>query len=209
MIDALQAATIMKTFTAYTALLLVSTDPVKAGFGGGHSNSVRKQDPYGNYAFSYDIANGHAARNGRTEHGGRHGVVGSYYIRDIDGRHRTVHYIADKAGFRAQIHTNEPGTKTSYAAAAAYSSANGKTASAGGFHGFDHFVGHGPTGYGHGQGHEGYGHTISYGTHEVGGPIYSAHGGIEHGLAAYGHSISHTHHGFSMEDFMDIYTGRT
>lgn len=71
---------------------------------------IRLQD-YGNYAFAYNIKNGHGAVNGRKESGGHGGTVGSYYIGDIDGRQRSVHYIADKLGFRAQVKTNEPGTK--------------------------------------------------------------------------------------------------
>ncbi|OQR67748.1 adult-specific rigid cuticular protein 15.7-like [Tropilaelaps mercedesae] len=126
---------------------------------GGHSNSFRKQDDYGNYAFAYDIKNGYGAVNGRKESGGHGGVVGSYYIGDIDGRHRSVHYVADKLGFRAEVKTNEPGTKTSYAAAAAYASANGKAAPAGGLHVAPHIVapviakaplGYGGFGYGAG-----------------------------------------------------------
>lgn len=36
-------------------------------------------------------------------------VVGMYSIREDNGRFRTVSYVADKGGFRAQILTNEPG----------------------------------------------------------------------------------------------------
>ncbi|OQR79726.1 hypothetical protein BIW11_00116 [Tropilaelaps mercedesae] len=180
-----------------SAVVLAALTTVHSGYAGGHSNSVRKQDDYGNFAFSYDIANGHGATNGRKESGGPHGVAGSYYIADVDGRHRAVHYVADKAGFRAQIKTNEPGTKTSYAAAAAYSSANGKAAPSGGLHGAAHYAGpvfakaplaygHGPIGYGHG----GHGHAISYGTHGVAGPVYGSHG------AGFGYGIGHAgHHG--------------
>lgn len=68
---------------------------------------------YGNYAFSYDI-HAHGGSNGRKESGSPHGVVGSYYLGVGDGRHRSVQYVADKGGFRAQINTNEPGTKVRY-----------------------------------------------------------------------------------------------
>jgi hypothetical protein len=37
--------------------------------------------------------------------------VGSYGLRDIDGRTRVVNYVADAAGFRANIQTNEPGVE--------------------------------------------------------------------------------------------------
>ncbi|OQR68035.1 adult-specific rigid cuticular protein 15.7-like [Tropilaelaps mercedesae] len=129
-------------FSAFVALLASCAPLVSAGIApvGGHSNSFRKQDDHGNYAFGYDIKNGYGAVNGRKESGGHGGVVGSYYIGDIDGRHRSVHYVADKLGFRAEVKTNEPGTKTSYAAAAAYDSANGKTAPAVGLHVAPHIV---------------------------------------------------------------------
>ena len=35
--------------------------------------------------------------------------VGSYGLRDADGRIRTVNYVADALGFRASVSTNEPG----------------------------------------------------------------------------------------------------
>ena len=35
--------------------------------------------------------------------------VGSYGLRDADGRMRTVNYVADALGYRATISTNEPG----------------------------------------------------------------------------------------------------
>ncbi|GFU43893.1 cuticle protein 14 isoform b [Nephila pilipes] len=37
--------------------------------------------------------------------------VGSYGLRDADGRIRVVNYVADAAGFRADIKTNEPGVE--------------------------------------------------------------------------------------------------
>ena len=35
--------------------------------------------------------------------------VGSYGLRDADGRVRVVNYVADALGFRASVSTNEPG----------------------------------------------------------------------------------------------------
>ncbi|GFS47252.1 cuticle protein 10.9 [Trichonephila inaurata madagascariensis] len=37
-------------------------------------------------------------------------VSGSYSVVDEDGRSRTVEYVADELGFRANVITNEPGT---------------------------------------------------------------------------------------------------
>ena len=63
----------------------------------------------GNYAFGYneDHATGGTFRK---EKGGPGVQVGSYGLRDADGRVRTVNYVADALGFRASISTNEPGT---------------------------------------------------------------------------------------------------
>ncbi|XP_003748609.1 adult-specific rigid cuticular protein 15.7 [Galendromus occidentalis] len=141
----------MKTFAIFGVVLLAAVS-CAIPHGGGQSSSFRKQDDHGNYAFAYDIKNGYGAVNGRKESGSHGGVVGSYYIGDVDGRHRSVHYVADKLGFRAQIKTNEPGTKTSYAAAAVYDSANGKVAPSGSLHVAPHVVAPvvAPYGYGHG-----------------------------------------------------------
>ena len=64
---------------------------------------------HGNYAFGYneDHATGGTFRK---EKGGPGVQVGSYGLRDHDGRMRTVNYVADALGFRASISTNEPGT---------------------------------------------------------------------------------------------------
>jgi len=132
----------------------VSADPFACVTADCSSLTNPFQQDHGNYAFAYDIKNGYGAVNGRKESGGHGGVVGSYYIGDIDGRHRSVHYVADKLGFRAQIKTNEPGTKTSYAAAAVYDSANGKVAPSGALHVAPHVVApvvaKAPIAFGHG-----------------------------------------------------------
>ena len=52
--------------------------------------------------------------------------VGSYGLRDADGRVRTVNYVADALGFRASISTNEPGVDAYQAPAA--TSVNGAVA---------------------------------------------------------------------------------
>jgi len=88
---------------------------------GGQSVSSRSQDDWGNYQFGYDIVDEHGAQNGREEKGDAHGnKVGSYTIKDIDGRARRVDYVADAHGFRATIGTNEPGTATSSIGDGAY-----------------------------------------------------------------------------------------
>lgn len=47
----------------------------------------------------------------RSEQGDGNGAVtGSYSLAEADGRQRIVEYVADAAGFRATVKTNEPGT---------------------------------------------------------------------------------------------------
>ena len=84
-----------------------------AANGNGQSSVMRKQDTHGNYQFGYKIHDPWGASNYREERGhpnGKHNaVVGSYGLKDADGRMRVVEYVADGAGFRAKIRTNEPG----------------------------------------------------------------------------------------------------
>jgi hypothetical protein len=64
----------------------------------------------GNYAFGYN--EDHATGGTFRRESGAPGVqVGSYGLRDADGRVRVVNYVADAAGFRANIQTNEPGVE--------------------------------------------------------------------------------------------------
>jgi len=105
-----------------------------AGHHGGSSTNFRKQDDYGNYNFGYDIKDAWGNVNGRQEKGQHGHVVGSYYLGEVDGRHRSVEYVADKLGFRAAVKTNEPGTKTSEPAFAPYTSAFGKSIPSGSIH---------------------------------------------------------------------------
>lgn len=77
----------------------------------GTSTQFRSQDNIGNYNFGYneDHATGGSFRR---ETGDALGVkTGSYGLRDLDGRTRIVNYVADGAGFRANIQTNEPGVE--------------------------------------------------------------------------------------------------
>jgi hypothetical protein len=78
----------------------------------GQSSQFREQDSYGNYKFGYDESHAQG-RSGRHEERNGHVVRGSYSLADADGRDRTVHYVADASGFRATIHTNEPGVDAS------------------------------------------------------------------------------------------------
>jgi len=76
----------------------------------GQSSQFRSQDNIGNYAFGYN--EDHSTGGTFRREQGSHGVqVGSYGLRDIDGRTRVVNYVADAGGFRANIQSNEPGVE--------------------------------------------------------------------------------------------------
>ncbi|XP_076373962.1 adult-specific rigid cuticular protein 15.7-like [Tachypleus tridentatus] len=93
------------------------------GLAGGSSIILQRQDDFGNYAFNYDIVDPLGATNGRWEAGDGYGNKrGAYSLNDIDGRARRVEYVADGAGFRAVVKTNEPGTAASAPAAAVVAS---------------------------------------------------------------------------------------
>ncbi|XP_054721816.1 cuticle protein 14-like [Uloborus diversus] len=78
--------------------------------GAGSSTQYNTQDGLGNYAFGYNENHGSGATFRKET--GSHGVVaGSYGLAVADGRQRIVNYVADAAGFRADIKTNEPGVE--------------------------------------------------------------------------------------------------
>jgi len=87
----------------------------------GHSNQYRSQDGWGNYKFGYDEQHHDSWGSGgssRHETGDAWGnKEGSYSLNVGDGRQRVVKYVADGAGFRASIKTNEPGIVSSAPAA--------------------------------------------------------------------------------------------
>ncbi|XP_074598458.1 uncharacterized protein LOC141853119 isoform X1 [Brevipalpus obovatus] len=87
----------------------------------GASSQTRSQDGLGNYAFAYKESHGTGGTS-RSESGNALGqVVGSYSLGVVDGRQRVVNYVADAAGFRASIASNEPGTAPMAPAATAIS----------------------------------------------------------------------------------------
>lgn len=113
----------MKTFVCIAVLVATAHAGIVGIASTGASSQHRSEDGLGNYAFAYD--EGHATGGTfRKESGNALGVkIGSYGLRDADGRVRTVNYVADAAGFRASVSTNEPGTAPSLPAAAAYNGA--------------------------------------------------------------------------------------
>ncbi|CAL1297752.1 unnamed protein product, partial [Larinioides sclopetarius] len=64
-------------------------------------------NPY-QYSYSSPAIGGSSSHSESGDGAGR--VTGSYSVVDEDGRTRTVEYVADELGFRANVITNEPGT---------------------------------------------------------------------------------------------------
>ncbi|CAL1301430.1 unnamed protein product [Larinioides sclopetarius] len=62
------------------------------------------------YAFGYTVNDHHSEQHRQETGNGHSAVVGSYGFTDARGIARQVNYIADHAGFRAHVNTNEPGT---------------------------------------------------------------------------------------------------
>ncbi|GBM62294.1 hypothetical protein AVEN_135500-1, partial [Araneus ventricosus] len=72
---------------------------------GGHE--IHHPQPY---KFGYSVKDHHGQQHREESGNGAGGVVGSYGFTDDRGIARQVNYVADHAGFRAQVKTNEPGT---------------------------------------------------------------------------------------------------
>ncbi|CAL1284984.1 unnamed protein product [Larinioides sclopetarius] len=72
---------------------------------GGHE--IHHPQPY---KFGYSVKDHHSEQHREESGNGAGGVVGSYGFTDARGIARQVNYVADHAGFRAQVKTNEPGT---------------------------------------------------------------------------------------------------
>lgn len=62
------------------------------------------------YKFGYEIKDDEGVQYRHENSDGDGVVVGGYGFSDIRGIQRQVEYVADDAGFRARIKTNEPGT---------------------------------------------------------------------------------------------------
>ncbi|KAK8782883.1 uncharacterized protein LOC144123506 isoform X2 [Amblyomma americanum] len=76
------------------------------------------------YSFGYNSADEFGTRVQRQESSDVNNVrTGSYGYADAKGIYRHVQYVADAAGFRAAIDTNEPGTAHGQTAGALYNAA--------------------------------------------------------------------------------------
>jgi len=76
-------------------------------------NRIVEEDiykPADPYNFGYDVKDDFGNRQYRKEEADGQGVIrGSYGYTDANGLYRIVEYVADAAGFRANVKTNEPG----------------------------------------------------------------------------------------------------
>ncbi|KAI2799624.1 hypothetical protein BLOT_011530 [Blomia tropicalis] len=100
----------MLLFITFLMMMVASFDAIQ--YDGldksGTSTVSRNEDGYGGYSFGYNEQ--HSTGETFRKESGRPGLqVGSYGLRDADGRIRVVNYVADKHGFRAFVSTNEPG----------------------------------------------------------------------------------------------------
>ncbi|GIY17731.1 uncharacterized protein CDAR_406871 [Caerostris darwini] len=141
------------------------------------------------YKFGYSVKDHHGEQHREESGNGAGGVVGSYGFTDSRGVARQVNYVADHAGFRAQVKTNEPGTANQNPAAvhlisnAPYAHSGGVAPVLGGF-GYggygSGYGGYGLVNRGQGLGYNGYGGSVGY--NGYGGSLgYS-------GLGGYGYS---------------------
>ncbi|XP_055930982.1 adult-specific cuticular protein ACP-20-like [Argiope bruennichi] len=77
-----------------------------AAFASLHHEPIHHSQPF---KFGYSVKDKHGEQH-REEVGDGKNVKGSYGFTDARGIRRQVNYVADHAGFRAQVKTNEPGT---------------------------------------------------------------------------------------------------
>ncbi|GBO27367.1 hypothetical protein AVEN_171000-1 [Araneus ventricosus] len=89
-----------------TADCLTKTRTVSMGRNVISSQPIHHPQPF---KFGYSVKDKHGEQH-REEVGDGKNVKGSYGFTDARGVHRQVNYVADHAGFRAQVKTNEPGT---------------------------------------------------------------------------------------------------
>ncbi|GIY15502.1 hypothetical protein CEXT_232241 [Caerostris extrusa] len=88
-------------------LVVLSTLALAHGSVIPHIVPVRAPQPY---KFGYSIKDHHGEQHREESGNGAGAVVGNYGFTDDRGIARQVNYVADHAGFRAQVKTNEPGT---------------------------------------------------------------------------------------------------
>ncbi|GIY17733.1 uncharacterized protein CDAR_406891 [Caerostris darwini] len=117
--------------------------------------------------FGYSVKDHHGEQHREESGNSAGGVMGSYGFTDARGIARQVNYVADHAGFRAQVKTNEPGTANQNPAAvhliskAPYAHSGGVAPVLGGL-GYGGNGGYGLGNGGYGLGYNGYGGSLGY-----------------------------------------------
>ncbi|KAG8200047.1 hypothetical protein JTE90_001905 [Oedothorax gibbosus] len=157
------------------------------------------------YKFGYSVKDHHGEQHREEASDGAGAVVGNYGFTDDRGIARQVNYVADHAGFRAQVKTNEPGTANQDPAAVHMVSSEPYLHGAAVPYVPEHVS---PVVlaepvlanvHGHGLGHHGaalvahdnvHGHAGVYGLEHGVAPVY-AHGAVP----AYAHGAALGHHG--------------
>ncbi|KAL3222523.1 hypothetical protein MRX96_004979 [Rhipicephalus microplus] len=118
----------MKTSALFLAAVLVPAAvlAVPAVPASAVTNQYFINSGLGAYQYGYDwtFPEGHGAFQRESGNAAGH-KQGSYGLKYADGTVRIVSYIADEAGFRVSISTNEPGTLSSSPADALFPSASG------------------------------------------------------------------------------------
>jgi len=106
----MKSAVVILALVGYVSAGVIAYN-APAFLSSGASSQFRSQDNIGNYAFGYN--EDHATGGTFRRESGAPGMqVGSYGLRDADGRVRVVNYVADAGGFRANIQSNEPGVES-------------------------------------------------------------------------------------------------
>ncbi|UXI16786.1 Transmembrane protein 132C [Sarcoptes scabiei] len=95
-------------FFILSSIKLSECIPSSSHVNTGLSAVARSEDGHGNYAFGYNEDHS-TGGSFRKEKGGPGVQIGSYGLRNADGRMRVVNYVADANGFRASVSSNEPG----------------------------------------------------------------------------------------------------
>ncbi|GIY71355.1 cuticle protein 16.8 [Caerostris darwini] len=162
------------------------------------SSGIHQPQPY---KFGYSIKDHHGEQHREESGNGAGAVVGNYGFTDDRGIARQVNYVADHAGFRAQVKTNEPGTANqnpaavqvisndpySRGAAQSYVSRPNEPLelSADPVLGLNAGYGYGVNGYGHGSGRNGLGYD--YGVNGYGHGSGRNGFGYDYGVNGYGY----------------------
>ncbi|KAF8767229.1 Cuticle protein 16.8 like protein [Argiope bruennichi] len=172
-------------------------------FASLHHEPIHHPQPF---KFGYSVKDKHGEQH-REEVGDGKNVKGSYGFTDARGIKRQVNYVADQAGFRAEVKTNEPGTANQNPAAVHIIS--DAPFGHGGYAGLG-YAGNGGAGLGYnGLGSAGIGAAgVGYGNAGLGG--YGGYGlgnGVFGGLGYARYGVKYKHgeqHRKEVKDFKNV-----